>query len=463
MKELTARLLLITATALALAPSAALAQEISPGAALVPRINATVEGETGRLQDVFKDIHQHAELGFMETRTAAIVAEELGRLGFQVKTGIGGTGVVGILRNGEGPVFMFRADMDANAVQEETGLPYASTQRVTNLSGVETYVAHMCGHDAHTTWLLGLAHTMAALKDSWSGTLVLIAQPAEEPVEGAKAMRDAGMYETHEVPEPDYFLALHTAPFPLGVVGLTNGRISTGTDHIDVTFRGSGGHGSSPHHATDPVIMAGMAIVQYQTIVSRRTDPVETAVLTIGSVQAGVDNNVIPTEAELKLKLHYSTPELREVMVSSIERMSNGIATSYGVTDKAMMPMIVEKGHAPIIFNDSGWMDHIRSVLSEAKSVDALVSETRVVEGTAINNLSIPGSDDAFLLVKNVEGVKGAYIFVGTADPTAFAEAQAAGKEFPFLPHEPNYVVALEAIPWGTRLASVIALDVLGR
>lgn len=158
------------------------AQTASKGAAFVPEINRIVEQDTTRLQEIFKDIHKHAELGFMEVRTAGIVTKELEALGFEVKTGIGVTGVVGILENGEGPTFMFRADMDANAVKEETGLPYASTQRVTNLDGVETYVAHMCGHDAHTTWLLGLAKTMSELKDKWSGTLVLVGQPAEEPV-----------------------------------------------------------------------------------------------------------------------------------------------------------------------------------------------------------------------------------------------------------------------------------------
>lgn len=435
----------------------------SKGAALVPVINRIVEADTDRIQDIFKDIHQHAELGFMEVRTAGIVAKELEALGYEVKTGIGRTGVVGILKNGDGPTFMFRADMDANAVREETGLPYASTQRVTNLDGVETYVAHMCGHDAHTTWLIGLAKVMADLKDQWSGTLVLVAQPAEEPVEGAKAMRDDGLYKTHGVPKPDYYLALHTGPFPLGTVALTKGRISTGTDHIDVTFHGSGGHGSSPHHATDPVIMAAMSIVQYQTIISRMTDPTETGVLTVGSVQAGVDNNVIPTSAELKLKLHYSTPELREVMVSGIERIANNNARTYGITDDKMMPTIVEKGYAPIIFNDGEWMDHIRDVLKEAKAVDAVVSDQPVVEGNALAGVQIPGSDDAFLLIEGIEGAKGAYIFVGSANPDVFAKARAEGKEFPFFAHEPNYVVDLDAIPWGVRIASVLSLDVLGK
>jgi len=379
---------------------ATLAQPSGPGAALVPEINRIVEADTERLTRLFKDIHQHPELGFMETRTAGIVATELQTLGYDVRTGIGVTGVVGILENGPGPTFMFRADMDANAIQETTGLPYASTQRVTNLNGVEAYVAHMCGHDAHTTWLIGQAKTMAELKDSWSGTLVLVGQPAEEPVEGAKAMRDDGLYETHGVPEPDYFLAFHTAPLPTGVVALTSGRLSTGTGHIDVTFHGSGGHGSSPHHATDPVIMAAISIIQYQTIVSRMTDPTKTSVLTVGSVQAGVDNNVIPTAAEVRLKLHYSTQTLREIMIAGISRIINNTARTYGITEEAMMPTIVEKGYAPVIVNHAEWMEHIRSALAEAKAVDDVVNRGRLVEGSAINDLTVPGSDDAFLLIE---------------------------------------------------------------
>jgi amidohydrolase len=439
------------------------AEPASKGAALVPDINRIVEADAARLQDIFKDIHQHAELGFMETRTAGIVARELEALGYEVKTGIGITGVVGIMENGDGPTFMFRADMDANAVREETGLPYASTQRVTNLDGVETYVAHMCGHDAHTTWLIGLAKTMAELKDKWSGTLVLLAQPAEEPIEGAKAMIDDGLYTTYGVPRPDYFLTFHTGPFPTGTVVLTGGRLNTGSDHIDVTFHGSGGHGSSPHHATDPVIMAGMAIVQLQTVVSRMVDPVEVGVLTIGSVQAGVDNNVIPTEATLKLKLHYSNPEVRESMVKGIERIANNIARIYGIVSDDMMPTITYKGYAPAVFNSEEYMDRIRTVLSEADAADKIVNDARVIEGVAVHDLTIPGSDDAFALIEGIDGVQGAYLGIGTAEPKLVSAAHEEGHEFPFFVHEPNYIVDLDAIPFGTKVATVLALDVLGQ
>ena len=437
------------------------AAEVSRTTSLLPQIHKAVDADAERLKDIFKDIHQHAELGFMETRTSAIVAKELRTLGFDVKTGIGKTGVVGILKNGKGPTFMYRADMDANAVKEETGLPYASKVRVTNLDGIETPVAHMCGHDAHTTWLIALAKAMTKLKNDWSGTLVLVAQPAEEPIEGAKAMMDDNMYSRHGVPKPDYFMVLHTVPFPIGTVALTGGRINTGSDHIDVTFHGSGGHGSSPHLATDPVMMAGMAIVQYQTIVSRMIDPIEVGVLTVGSVQAGVDNNVIPTEAALKLKLHYSTHDVREKMVNGIERISNNIARSYGIVSDDMLPTIVFKGYAPAVVNSESYIDHIREVLNAAEEVDKIVNDGRVIEGVAINDITMAGSDDAFALIEGVEGVQAAYLAIGTADPKLVADARKKGLEFPFFVHEPNYIVDLNAIPYGAKIATLLALDVL--
>jgi hippurate hydrolase len=321
----------------------------------------------------------------------------------------------------------------------------------------------MCGHDAHTTWLIGLGKAMAKFKDKWSGTLVLIAQPAEEPIEGAKAMLDDGLYTKHGTPKPDYFLTFHTGPFPTGTVILSAGRFNTGSDHIDVTFHGSGGHGSSPHHASDPIMMAGMAIVQLQTVVSRMIDPIEVGVLTIGSVQAGVDNNVIPTEATLKLKLHYSTREVRKSMVDGIKRVANNIARTYGVVSDDMMPTLTFKGFAPPVVNSEEYIARIRKVLSEAGAADKIVNDNRIVEGVAVHDVTIPGSDDAFALIEGIDGVKGAYIGIGTAEPKLVAAARKKGHEFPFYAHEPNYIVDLDAIPFGTKVAAVLALDVLGK
>ena len=213
-----------------------------------------VDEDSDRLIEIFKDIHQNPELGFQETRTSGIVAKQLRDLGYEVKTGIGKTGVVGILRNGEGPTVMFRADMDANAVLEETGLPYASNVTATE-NGETVPVMHACGHDAHTTWLIGLAKVMAQMKSEWSGTLILVAQPAEELILGAKAMVDDGLYTRHKVPVPDYLLGVHTAPAPTGYVANAAGTRMAGTDQIDVIFKGIGGHGSNPQFTKPEMII----------------------------------------------------------------------------------------------------------------------------------------------------------------------------------------------------------------
>lgn len=428
---------------------------------LVPEVHKAVDADAMRVQEIFKDIHEHPELGFMETRTAQIVERELQSLGFEVKAGIGITGVVGVLKNGDGPVFMFRADMDALPIEENTGLAYESKVRVTNLDGIEVPVSHMCGHDAHTTWAIALGKAMTRLRDHWSGTLIVVAQPAEEPIEGALAMLKDGMYTRQGVPKPDYFLTLHTGPFPTGVVVLNSGRVNTGSQHIDVKFHASGGHGSSPHVTTDPVIMAATAIMQYQTIVSRMMDPTETSVLTVGMVQAGTTYNVIPTEANLKLKLHYTTSESGENMVNSIKNINENIARTYGVTGKDMMPIIDVKGYAPPVVNSPEWMTRIRTVLTEAKAADKAINDEPAIEGVGWFDMEASASDDAFALIEGIEGVQGAYIFIGSAPPEMVVEAQKKGKEFPFFPHQPNYIVDLDAIPFGTKVATILALDVL--
>ena len=244
--------------------------------------------------------------------------------------GIGKTGVVGILENGDGPTVMYRADMDCNSVKEVTGLAYASTKTVKIADGSEVPVMHACGHDAHITWLLGIAKVMAEMKKAWSGTLVLVAQPAEESIEGARAMVDDGMYEKG-VPEPDYLFGMHTAPLSTGTVNFEKGPRMAGTDQLDVTFYGIGGHGSSPHLAKDPVLMAATAVVQYQFIVSRAINPLNAAVLTVGSIQAGSDNNVIPASALVKINLRWYKESDRDLMFKAIERINKSIAMTYNM------------------------------------------------------------------------------------------------------------------------------------
>ena len=313
------------ATVLAAQPDEAKATSHVTGV-LESKVKAEVVGDSPRLVALFKDIHQHTELGFMETRTSGIVAKELSALGFDVQTGIGKTGVVAILKNGPGPVVMYRADMDANAVEEASGFDYASHVRVKREDGSESPVAHMCGHDAHVTWMLGMAKAMVAMKSDWSGTMVLVGQPAEEVILGARAMVDDGLWTKYNLPRPDFFIVMHTAPGPVGMVVSSGGPKMAGTDQIDILFKGVGGHGSMPRLTKDPVLMAAYAVTMYQAIVSRTIEPQQTAVLTVGSIQAGADNNVIPATAMVKANLRWYDPKVREQLIAGIHSISDGVA-----------------------------------------------------------------------------------------------------------------------------------------
>jgi hippurate hydrolase len=249
-----------------LATSICFAQQVANGnkpmpAKLVNEVNSAIDADKDRLIEVFKDIHQNPELGFMEVRTSEIVARELKALGYEVKTGIGKTGGAAIIKNGDGPVVMYRADMDAIAAEEKTGLSYASTKRATNHDGDEVPVAHLCGHDAHTTWMLGMAKVMAEQKESWSGTLVIIGQPSEESIEGASAMVNDGLYSKHGVPKPEYLIGMHTAPLPTGSAVISGGVLMGGTEQLDVKFYGQSAHGSAPQFSKDAGLMAAYAIV----------------------------------------------------------------------------------------------------------------------------------------------------------------------------------------------------------
>jgi amidohydrolase len=414
------------------------------------RLLSEIDQDGDRLIEIFKDIHQNPELAFMETRTAGIVAKELQALGYEVKTGIGQTGVVGILRNGDGPIVMYRGDMDALPMAETTGLPYASTKRVVNEEGKEVPVAHTCGHDAHTTWLLGVAKAMMTFRSEWQGTLILVAQPAEEGVRGAKAMVADGLYTRHGVPVPDYLLAMHTAPAPTGVVASEAGTRMAGADHIHVTFKGIGGHGSSPHLAKDPILMSAHAITEYQAIVARAIDPQETAVITVGAIHSGNAANVIPEESQLKINLRWFNPAVRETMVSGIRSVNESLARAYGLPDDKLPITMEETGTTPLI-NDAAVIDrinaHILNVVDSGKLVTTFPGST--------------ASEDAHLLKGDHDTIQFGYIYVGVAEPALFAKARSEGKIVPFANHNPNFQVDLNAIPWGTKVATVMTMGFL--
>jgi len=420
--------------------------------ALAAQARAAIDADTPRLTAMFKDIHQNPELGFMETRTAATVAKELKALGFTVTTGIGGTGVVGVLRNGDGPVVMYRADMDANAVEEATGLPYASKVRVKRPDGAEVPVGHMCGHDAHVTWMLGMAKALTGMKSSWKGTVVLVGQPAEEPITGARAMVDDGLWTKHGLPRPDYFIGMHTAPVPVGVVMSSGGPKMAGTDQLDVLFKGVGGHGSTPQLTKDPVLMAAFAVAQYQAIVSRVIDPQQTGVLTVGSIQAGVDNNVIPQTALVKANLRWFAPTVREQMLVGIKSISEGIARTYGMPED-QMPVITMKGGSTPLVNDEALAARLAVALKPVFGERNLITDFPPATG----------SEDIHLLKGPHTDVPFNFLVVGVVDPKLFASVQKPGQpmQVPYAAHNPNFIVDLAAIPMGTSVATISMLELL--
>ncbi len=432
----------------AVAQDASSALQAPLAAALLDSVNAAVDSDTARLTAIFEDLHQHPEIAFTETRTAAIVAKNLRALGFTVTEKIGKTGVVGLLRNGIGPTVWFRADMDANSVREATGLPYAATAKQRLADGSEIDVMHACGHDAHVTWLLGLAKTMVTLKSQWSGTLVVYAQPAEEVGLGAQAMVEDGLWQ-RDFPKPDYAFGTHTAPGPVGVVASSPGVRMAGVDQLDVTFYGVGGHGSTPQMTIDPVVMAAQAILAYQTIVSRTLDPQASAVLSVGSVVAGRDNNVIPETALLKLNLRWFTSEVREQMLQRIDTINAGVAAAAGIgADR--MPTRLMKGNSGPLINDKALVARINP------SLEALMGSGKVIDQFP----AVMGSEDFQEAFKPL-GTPYAFLLVGVAPADLFAKARAAGKPFPYSNHNPDFFVDLAAIPIGAKVNTVAVLSIL--
>jgi amidohydrolase len=406
-------------------------------------IRKMITEDSARLTEIFKDLHRNPELGFMEVRTSSIIARELRSLGFEVITGIAETGVVGILKNGSGPVVMYRADMDCNAVKEITGLEYASTKSMKRADGTEVPVMHACGHDAHMTWMLGVAKVMSNMKGQWKGTLVMLAQPAEEILQGAQAMVKDKMYEEKGVPVPDFLFGMHTWPVAVGVVINGTGDRFAGSDQLDVTFNGIGGHGSAPENTKDPIVMAASAIMQYQTIISRSIAAQDAAVLTVGAFHAGTDNNVIPPSAIVKLNLRWFNEKSRNVLLEGIKNINEGIAIANGLS-KDQYPVITMKSTVYPLVNDAALSTRMNKALSP------VLGSENVLE----NIPPIMGSEDFHHLVMGNNKTTYNYILVGTAHASAMAKAKQEGKKAPFFIHSGNYIVDLSSIPIGTLIGT---------
>jgi hippurate hydrolase len=386
------------------------------------RIDALARSEYPLLEPLYLELHAHPELSGQEKATSARIAEELGRSGLTVYTGIGGHGVVGVLANGPGPTVMIRSDMDALPIPEKTGLPYASAVSVSvETRAVKVGVMHACGHDLHMTIMVGAVRLLAALKEDWSGTLLAVGQPAEETGAGARAMVRDGIFS--RFPPPDFALALHVDPnIPAGKIGYRPGIISAGSTSLDVTVRGIGGHAAHPHQSIDPVVAAARIILALQTVVSREIDPREMAVLTVGAIHGGTKHNAIPDEVVLRVNIRYNSDQVRDRMLASIDRIVRGIAISAGVPDD-LMPVIRRPGEAtPPMENDPALTERVRAGL-----VSVLGEENVVL----IPQLT--GSEDFSVFGSGNPRVPICYMRLGAADPRELDESRRSGKELPYL------------------------------
>ncbi|MCW2894450.1 MAG: amidohydrolase [Actinomycetia bacterium] len=354
------------------------------------------------LAALYRDLHAHPELAFAEHRTAGIAADRLRDLGYQVTTGVGGTGVVGVLSNGAGPTVLLRADMDGLPVLEQTGLPYASTGRATDSGGTDVPVMHACGHDMHVTCLLGAAAELAAAHDAWRGTLLLVFQPAEEAGQGARAMIDDGLLR--RFPVPDIVLGQHVMPLPAGVLGVHGGAAMAGADALRVVLYGQGGHGSRPETTVDPVLMAAATVLRLQGVVSREVAGSETAVLTVGALRAGTAANIIPDQAELLLSLRSFNDKVHDKARAAIDRIIRAEAAASGAPKE---PEITTEVSFPVLVNDPA-------------ACAKLTERFNAGVGLTLDPGPVTGSEDVGLLA-TAAGVPCVYWFLGGSDPALFS------------------------------------------
>jgi amidohydrolase len=392
----------------------------------------------------YLDLHQHPELSSHETRTAAELATRLRSLGYEVTEHVGGTGVVAIMKNGAGPTVMLRTELDGLPVEEKTGLPYASKARAKDDNGRDVGVMHACGHDVHMASLWGTAAIMARSKDSWHGTLMLIGQPAEETITGADRMIKDGLFT--RFPKPDIGIAMHdTNNLPVGKVGITPGYSKANADSVRITVYGKGGHGAQPHTTIDPVLMAARIAVSLQSIVAREIKPGDAAVITIGYIQAGTKNNIIPDDALMGLTVRSFKPDVRQHLLAAIERVAKGEAMASGAEK---MPLVEKYESTSAVYNDPALTRHMAGTL-----------EGVLGKGTVVTEDPIMTSEDYAYFVE--QGIPSFYFTLGVADPQKLAEAQAAGRQLPSN-HSPLFApVAEPSLKTGITAEVTLLRDLL--
>jgi hippurate hydrolase len=409
-------------------------------------VNQQIDTEIGDLVKLYQHLHSNPELSLQEEKSAARMAEELKKLGFDVTSKIGGHGVVGVLKNGQGPTVLVRADMDALPIVEQTGLPYASKVKTKNRDGAEVGVMHACGHDIHMTSFIGTARTLVSSKAKWSGTLVFVAQPAEEIGVGARAMIADGLFK--KFPKPDYCLALHAEPrLPAGTIAFTEGLALANVDTIDLTIKGVGGHGAAPHNTVDPIVLAARVILDLQTIVSREVNPTDPAVVTVGSIHGGTKHNIIPNEVKLQITVRTTKDSVRDHVIKAIDRIAKGCAQAARAPEPELKVNLEE--FTPATFNDPKLTRRVVGLFREVLGEANVRERPPILGGEDFGRFSQSGAP-IFMY------------FLGTISQEKFAAAQKIGA--PSLPgmHSDSYAPVAEAsLRVGVRTMSLAVLELL--
>src|SRR3954468_12698690 len=401
---------------------------------------------TAGLEQRYRDVHAHPELSMQERRTAAKAAGRLQTAGYEVTTGVGGTGVVGLLRNGDGPAVMLRADMDALPVKEATGLPYASTVTAVDPAGDEVPVMHACGHDMHVAWLAGATALLAGARDAWSGTVLAVFQPAEETAQDARAMIDDGLFD--RFPKPEVILGQHVMPAPAGAIGYRPGVTQAAADSLEVRLFGRGAHGSMPESTVDPVVMAAASVMRLQTNVSREVAASQAAVVTIGALQAGTKNNVIPDDAVLRVNVRSFDEGVRRRVLDAIQRIVTAEAEASGAPKP---PQITTTEHYPLTTNDPAATARVATAL-RARFGDEHVHELAA---------PVPASED-FGSFGTEWGVPSVFWYVGGTDPDQYRRAEQAGRVADDIPtnHNPAFAPVIDpTLATGVQPTTAAALE----
>jgi len=430
----------------------------SVAAAQSPALDARVDQELPSLVSTYKALHAAPELSHREDKTAALLARELRGFGYEVTEHVGkypkpewqGHGIVAVMKNGAGPTVLVRADMDALPVEEQTGLPYASHVRTKNDAGIDVGVMHACGHDIHVTTLIGTAKLLAAMKDQWHGTLVLIGQPSEETIDGARAMLADGLYS--RIPKPDYALALHdSSELEAGKISYTPGYALASSTSVDVTIRGRGAHGSRPEVSKDPIVLAAQFVMAIQTIVSRENSPFDPAVVTVGSIHGGTKYNIIPDDVHLQLTIRTYKEEVRQHILASLERIAKGVALAGGVPeDRAPIVKVSETEVTPAMYNDPALTAREAAALKKGLGADNVVEDPPVMGSEDFGQFGLEGHQIPTLMLR-----------VGAIDADRIATSQKTGTPLPSLHSSLFWPVPEPTIRTGVKAMTLAVLELM--